>query len=107
MTTNEPRGLRLSDDKLVELLHLAGGADSIELKATVCDTQLGHVVAALQLDPLDAQIRQVYFFDTPDLQLNQAGLVTRARRVQNKGGDTVVKLRPVVPDDLPESLGMS
>ena len=39
------------------------------------------------MDPLDAQIRQVYFFDTPDLALNEAGVVVRARRVQNKGDD--------------------
>ena len=61
-------------------------------------------IAALGLDPLEAQIRQVFFFDTPDLQLNQAGVVVRARRVAGRGGDTVVKLRPVVPDELPEDL---
>ena len=46
------------------------------------------------MDPLDAQIRQVFFYDTPDLRLNAAGLVVRSRRVQGKGGDTVIKLRP-------------
>ena len=61
-------------------------------------------VAALGVDPLDAQIRQVYFFDTPELALNKAGVVVRARRVQQKGDDTVVKLRPVVPDQLPGEL---
>jgi hypothetical protein len=50
------------------------------------------------MDPLDAQIRQVFFFDTPDLALDRAGVVVRARRVQRKGDDTVVKLRPVDPD---------
>jgi inorganic triphosphatase YgiF len=39
-------------------------------------------VAALGLDALDAQIRQVFFFDTPDLDLNRAGVVVRARRIQ-------------------------
>jgi hypothetical protein len=39
----------------------------------------------------------VYFFDTPDLGLNQAGIVVRARRIQGGRGDTVVKLRPVDP----------
>ncbi|MET1042638.1 MAG: hypothetical protein ABWX59_00795 [Microbacteriaceae bacterium] len=63
--------------------------------------------AALGVDPLDAQIRQVYFFDTPDLMLNKAGVVVRARRVQQKGDDTVVKLRPVVPDQLPGQLRRS
>ena len=59
------------------------------------------------MDPLDAQIRQVYFFDTPDLALNKSGVVVRARRVQRKGDDTVVKLRPVVPDELPPELRRS
>ena len=52
----------------------------------------------------DAQIRQVYFFDTPDLTLNRSGVVLGARRVQLKGGDSVVKLRPVVPKDVPKLL---
>jgi hypothetical protein len=59
------------------------------------------------VDPLDAQIRQVYFFDTPELALNKSGVVVRARRVQGKGDDTVVKLRPVVPKELPASLRRS
>ena len=56
------------------------------------------------MDPLDAQIRQVFFFDTPDLALNEQGVVVRARRVQRKGDDSVVKLRPVVPAELPAEL---
>jgi hypothetical protein len=43
----------------------------------------------------------VYFFDTPELALDKAGVVVRARRVQRKGADSVVKLRPVVPSELP------
>ena len=57
-------------------------------------------VDALGMDPLEAQIRQVFFFDTPDLALNKVGVVVRARRVQGRGDDTVVKLRPIVPDQL-------
>jgi hypothetical protein len=53
------------------------------------------------MDALDAQMRQVMFFDTPELILNQRGVVVRARRIQNSLGDTVVKLRPVVPNELP------
>jgi hypothetical protein len=59
------------------------------------------------MDPLAAQIRQVFFFDTPDLALNQAGVVVRARRVQGKGDDSVVKLRPVVPEKLPRAVRKS
>ena len=59
---------------------------------------------ALGLDALDAEIRQVYFFDTPDLGLYGHGVVVRARRVQGKEGDSIVKLRPVVPSELPGKL---
>src|SRR6266566_5081686 len=59
------------------------------------------------MDPLDAQIRQVFFLDTPDLSLYERGVVVRARRVQRKGDDSVVKLRPVVPAELPDELRRS
>jgi hypothetical protein len=91
----------LTDKQLAELLDLVKGADSVELKATIPDTDQRSTIAALGMDALDAQIRQVFFFDTPDLLLNQAGVVARARRVQGREGDTVVKLRPVVPEALP------
>ena len=44
------------------------------------------------------------FFDTPDLTLNKAGVIVRARRVQGREDDSVVKLRPVEPDELPQRL---
>ena len=94
----------LSDQDLAELISLTRGADSVELKLTVPVSERSRGAAALGVDPLDAQIRQVYFFDTPELALNKAGVVVRARRVQQKGDDTVVKLRPVVPDQLPGEL---
>ena len=56
------------------------------------------------MDPLDAQIRQVAF-DTPDLTLNADGVVVRARRVQGKPGDSIVKLRPVDPRRFPAMRG--
>ena len=88
----------------LELRKLVKGSDSIELKLTVPETSYRSGAAALGVDPLDAQIRQVFFFDTPDLALNKAGVVVRARRVQAKGDDSVIKLRPVVPADLPPEL---
>src|SRR3954449_2200764 len=97
----------MSDERLVELLSLMRDADSVELKLTVPEASQRSGIAALGLDPLEAQIRQVFFFDTPDLALDRAGVVVRARRVQRKGDDTVVKLRPVVPDRLPSELRQS
>jgi hypothetical protein len=94
----------LTDEKLADLLDLVKGADSVELKLTVPESDQRSAVEALDLDPINAQIRQVYFFDTPDLALNANGLVVRARRVQGKGDDSVVKLRPVVPAELSKKL---
>ena len=90
----------LTDTQLSELLPLINESDTVELKLTVPPEDLRPAVRSLGLDPLDAQIRQVFFFDTPDLTLNDAGVVVRARRVQGKGDDTVVKLRPVIPHEL-------
>lgn len=98
---------RLSDSDLAHMLELVRESDSVELKLTVPQNDHRATVAALDLDPLEAQIRQVFFFDTPDLALNRAGIVARARRVQGKGDDSVVKLRPVVPDELPDRLRRS
>jgi hypothetical protein len=98
----------LSDEQLDELLELVGDADTVELKLTVSESQQYSTVRALGLDPLAAQIRQVYFFDTPDLALNKSGLVVRARRVQRKsGGDSIVKVRPVIPREVPGRLRRS
>ncbi len=74
---------------------------------TVLPDEQRATVSSLPIDPVEAQPRQVFFFDTPDLRLNQAGVVVRARRIQGGRGDTVVKLRPVVPDELPEELRKS
>jgi hypothetical protein len=98
---------KLSDAQLAELLQLIQGSDSVELKVTVPEGTVRSTVGALGMDPLQAQIRQIYFFDTPELTLDQAGVVVRARRIQGKPEDSVVKLRPVVPADLSEDLRVS
>ena len=87
----------LSQDALVDLLSSVKGADSVELKLTIPESTQRATIEALGMDPLDAQIRQVFFFDTPDLTLDARGVVVRARRSLGKGDDSVVKLRPIVP----------
>jgi hypothetical protein len=95
---------RLTNEQQAELLELARHADSVELKLTVPEADHASTAAALGLDPLEGQLRQVFFFDTPELALDKAGVVVRARRIQGKGDDSVVKLRPVVPTELPAEL---
>ena len=90
----------LNDKRVEQLFGLMKQSDSIELKLTVVDSAIRSTVDVLGMDPLKAEIRQVVFFDTPDLTLSKAGVVVRARRIQGGGGDTVIKLRPVDPETL-------
>jgi hypothetical protein len=106
MVTTKTAPATLSDEDMSNLLALTKKADSVELKLTVPESGSGYrsTAAALDIDPLDAQMRQVFFLDTPDLLLNRNGLVPRVRRSQGSVDDSVVKLRPVVPNDLPPAL---
>ena len=104
MAPSSPATPGLSDEQLAELLRLVADADSVELKLTVAESEQYTAAAALGLDPLDAQIRQVFFFDTPDLALNREGVVVRARRVQGRHGDAIVKLRPIDRNELPDDV---
>jgi hypothetical protein len=94
----------LSDEQLTEVLRLIKGVDSIELKVTVPESQRYATAVALGIDPLMARVRQVVFFDTPDLRLDAAGVVVRARRIQDAGADTAVKIRPVDPSQIARGL---
>ncbi|MBB3975947.1 hypothetical protein GGQ64_001134 [Rhizobium azooxidifex] len=94
----------MSGEDALKVLELLKGSTSVELKLMVPD--MGHraAVKGLRFDPVEAEPRQAYFFDTPDLALNKAGVVVRARRIQGGGGDTVVKLRPVDPETIDPEL---
>src|SRR4051812_24203881 len=102
-----PAAPALSDEQLAEMLALIGDADSVELKATIPEREQRSAMEALGLDPLGAQVRLVHFFDTPDLRLERAGVVVRTRRVSRRGDDSVIKLRPIVPSELPAELRRS
>ena len=104
MTSAQAAPALITGDQLVEMMALIRDADSVELKLTIPEGAQRSAIQALRMDPLEAQIRQVFFFDTADLALQSAGVVVRARRVQRKGDDSTVKLRPVVPSDLPDDL---
>jgi hypothetical protein len=94
----------LTDEQVREVLALTSEADSVELKLTIPQEMRFSVAQALGVDPLDGRLRQIFFFDTPDLRLDASGVVVRARRTQDRPDDSVVKLRPVVPSDLDAEL---
>ena len=84
-------------EQVREILELARNSGSVELKLSVPDESHRAAIRGLGLDPVEAEPRQVYFFDTPGLDLYRAGVVVRARRIRGGDADTVIKLRPVDP----------
>lgn len=96
-----------TSEELTEVFKLIKGATSVELKLSVPLTDQRATIKAIGLDPVEAQPRQAFFFDTPDLALNRAGVVVRARRIQGGDADTVVKLRPVDPSTIDPELRRS
>jgi hypothetical protein len=98
---------RIPRAKIAELLELITRADSVEVKVVVPMSAHRATIKRIGLDPIDAEPRQVFFFDTPKLDLHAHGLIVRARRMQGGGGDSVVKLRPVNPGNVGEELRRS
>jgi hypothetical protein len=97
----------LSPEQIGQVIELLKGANSVELKLSVPHVSHQATIRAIGLDPVEAQPRQAFFFDTPGLALNRAGLVVRVRRTQGGTADTVIKLRPVDPATLDKDLRLS
>jgi hypothetical protein len=96
-----------SDQEVAKILKLLKGSGSVELKVVVPMPTHRATIQSIGLDPVEAQPRQAYFFDTADFALNKAGVVVRARRIQGGRADTVVKLRPVDPSTVDRDLRRS
>jgi hypothetical protein len=88
---------------IAEIFRQLVGVGSVELKMNVPSEQRT-ALRALRMDTLKGRIREVTFFDTKDLALYRHGVVLRARRTQGADDDTVVKLRPAMPGELPAAV---
>jgi hypothetical protein len=97
----------ISAEDTQKLLHLIRNSKSIEIKVSVPMAEHRATAKSIGLDPVEAEPRQVYFFDTADQALNRAGLIVRARRRQGGKADTVIKLRPVDPATIDAELKRS
>ena len=101
-TKSKPRGL--NDEQLLSLMALIKDSDSVELKLTLPEEAHRSVITALGLDPLEAEIRQVFFFDTPDLALNECRArgsgAPRPAEGRRHGGEAAARRarRPSRPD---------
>jgi hypothetical protein len=78
------------------------GVSAVEIKMTVHTDQEMYAVRALDLDFDAAEVRELYFFDTPELALFEQGLILRARLIQDDDDDSTVKIRPVDPTAIPD-----
>jgi hypothetical protein len=76
------------------------GTDGVEIKATIPQSQIEPALTAYGLE-LDSNERYIYFFDTPQLELFEQGVIARARRIVGAGHDSTIKFRPVDPESVP------
>ena len=98
---------QLPDQDLDGLLRLAPHADRVELKLLVPSGAHQETCAALGLHFARACGQRVYYLDTPDRQLHRRGVIARVRSIRHRPDDSVVKLRPIAPGDIPTSLRRS
>ena len=69
--------------------------DACEIKVTIRPDQELRAERAMELNEDSADVRVIYFFDTPGLDLFKSGIALRARLVKGAGDDSTVKFRPV------------
>jgi hypothetical protein len=74
--------------------------DACEIKVTIRPDQELRAERSMELDEDSADIRVIYFYDTPKLTLFDAGVALRARLVKGDDDDSTVKFRPVDPQKI-------
>jgi hypothetical protein len=77
------------------------GVDDVEIKAAIPDSQIDVGLRRFKLTEANKSQRYVLFFDTPQLELFNAGLIARARRIPGGAHDSTIKVRPVKPESVP------
>ena len=81
-------------------LELDPSIGAIEIKITARARDEDEVRTALESADVASERREIYFFDTKELDLFESGIVLRGRLVHGGTDDSTVKLRPVVPAEL-------
>lgn len=71
--------------------------DAVEIKYTIRPDQELRAARAMEVDEDTADVRLIYFCDTPDLELFKAWVVLHPRLVKGDTDDSTFKFRPVEP----------
>jgi len=80
----------------------ASGVAGVEIKVTIKPEEELEALRTLELDEETAEVRIVYFYDTPKLDLFTGGVALRSRLVKGDTDDSTVKVRPIDPDRVSE-----
>ncbi|HSD89037.1 MAG TPA: hypothetical protein VLB44_16025 [Kofleriaceae bacterium] len=80
-----------------------GNTPKTELKVTIDPSQIARARSRLSLQNANSQTRRIWFFDTPALDLYEAGVIVRAREIDGDGDDSTIKLRPFTEAQLASS----
>jgi hypothetical protein len=75
----------------------------VELKATLAPSATERARERLRLSDDRSEERGIWFYDTPALDLFEAGAVLRARDVKGDDDDSTVKIRPLEAADVDPS----
>lgn len=67
--------------------------DAVEIKVTIRPDQELRAERAMQVDEDTADIRLIYFYETPELDLFNAGVALRARLIKGDADNSTVKFR--------------
>jgi adenylate cyclase class IV len=82
--------------------HALADVDAVEIKVTIRPDQELRAERAMELNEDTAEVRIIYYYDTPQLDLFDAGVALRARLVKGDDDDSTVKFRPVEPAKISE-----
>ena len=91
----------IPEEDLPEMMALIDESDSVELKLTVPESDQRRRSSTWGSTRCRRRCAWCTSSTPRTSSSNRAGVVVRARRVQKKGDDSVVKLRPVVPGPAP------
>ncbi|MCH8614602.1 hypothetical protein LZ016_00575 [Sphingomonas sp. SM33] len=67
--------------------------DAVEIKVTIRPDQELRAERAMEVNEDSASVRLIYFFETPELDLFDAGIALRARLVKGDADNSTVKFR--------------
>jgi hypothetical protein len=75
----------------------------VEIKVTLRGDEELRGVRVLKPNKDSAEIRVIYFYDTPSLDLYNTGVLMRARLIKGAHDDSTIKIRPIEPAAVPQN----